>query len=179
MRNRGLLYVGALLIVLGAVFMIIQFTQALAPRWLGWGRLWPLLVLFVGFAFWLPLLLWWRDRVKLAGLAVPASIITVNGFMLLYQSLSGNWGSWAYLWALEPVSVALGLLAIYALGQRDRGLLTAASIVGGIGFALLMVFGALFSPVLRFLLPALLIVVGLLMFVRASRQRAQEDGPQS
>jgi hypothetical protein len=34
-----------------------------------------------------------------------------------------------------------------------------------------------FSPVLRYLLPALLIVAGLVMFLRGSRQRAAEDGP--
>lgn len=178
MRNKGALYVGVLLITLGVIFMIIQFTQGVMPRWLGWGRLWPLLVLFVGFAFWLPLALWWRERQRIAGLAMPATIITVNGLLLLYQSLSGDWGSWAYLWALEPLSVGVGLLMIYALGPRDQGLLVGAGIVGGIGLALLVIFGAIFSPVLRYLLPALLIVAGLLMFLRAARQRDLEDSPQ-
>ncbi len=178
MRNRGTLFVGLLLVMLGVILMLIQFTQGVMPHLLGWQRLWPLLILFVGLAFWLPLLLWWPRRASIYGLAMPATIITANGLLLLYQSLTGNWGSWAYLWTIEPLSVGLGLLAIYALGPRDRGLLTAAAVVGGIGLVMLMVFGAVFSPLLRYLLPALLIVAGLVMFLRGSRQRAAEDGPQ-
>lgn len=177
MKRRGMLYVGVLLVTLGVIFMLIQFTQATMPNLLGWRRLWPLLVLFVGLAFWLPLLLWWPQRASICGLAMPATIITANGLLLLYQSLTGDWGSWAYMWAIEPLAVGVGLLAIYALGPRDRGLLTAAGVVGGIGLVMLMVFGAVFSPVLRYLLPALLIVAGLVMFLRGSRQRAAEDGP--
>lgn len=177
MKHKGLWYTGVLLVTLGFILLFIQFTHGVACGLLGWGRLWPLLVLYVGFAFWLPLLLWWPRRAEIAGLAMPASILTMNGALLLYQAVTRRWASWAYLWPLELVAVAFGLVAIYALGQRDRGLLTAAGIVGGIGLLFLLILGTAFSPWLRLALPTLLIVAGLLLFLRGSRQRAQEDRP--
>ena len=177
MKNKGTLYAGLLLITLGLVFMVIQMTRGIAL--LGWRGLWPLLVLFVGFAFWLPFALWWRQRVKFAGLIVPATIITANGLLLLVQAVTHSWISWRWAWALEPVAVGASLLLLYALGPRTPGLLTAAGIVGGVGLVLLVIFGTVFSTALRFLLPVAMILVGLIMFLRASRQRAVEDGPRA
>jgi hypothetical protein len=161
MRNRGALYVGLLLVALGAVFLLAQTTG-----WLGLGwRLWPLLLVLGGAAFLLPLLVWPDKRQELAGLAVPGVILSGNGLLMLYQSLTGRWESWSYAWALEPIFVALGLLALYLLTNRPRGLLVATTIVGGIGLVLFVIFSTAFGGIMRFVGPLLLIAVGLLVLL--------------
>ena len=167
MRNRGALYTGILLIMLGGFFLLAQTTGWLH---LGW-KLWPLLVLGVGLAFWLPLVIWWDRRKELAGLVVPGTIIAGNGALLLYQSLSGNWSSWAYAWALEPIFVALGLLCLYFLSHRERGLLVAAGIVGGVGLVFLVIFASAFGGVIRFVGPVALIGLGLIILLGGFKGR--------
>lgn len=175
MRDRGTLYVGILLVLLGALLFFVALSDSLlGPLGIraGWGRLWPLLALYVGAAFWLPFALWWERRAQFAGLAVPGAIITANGLVLLYQSLTGDWGSWAYLWALEPVAVAAGLFLLYLLTGRPRGLLVAVGIVGGVGMLFLVLFAAAFGGALRYLVPVALVIVGALLFLRGIQERA-------
>jgi hypothetical protein len=174
MRDRGTLYVGILLVLLGAIFFFVALGESLLGALgirAGWGRLWPLLVLYVGTAFWLPFAIWWPRRAQFAGLAVPAAIVTTNGLMLLYQSLTGDWASWAYLWALELVAVAAGLFALYLLTDRPRGLLLAVGIVGGVGLLLLAIFATAFGGGLRYLAPVALVVIGLFLMMRGIKDR--------
>ncbi len=179
MLNRGSLYVGMLLVLLGAVLIVIQAAESLFPLVgisLGWADLWPLLVLYVASAFWLALLLWWPQRRKLAGLVVPGTIIGVNGLILLYQSLTGDWGSWVYLWALEPVSVGVSLLILYWL-LGGRGLLIAAGILAGVGLVFLVLFGSIVGA-FRLLGPALLVVLGLVVIIYSVRGRQSARPPE-
>jgi hypothetical protein len=181
MRDRGALYVGVLLIALGILFMFTQVAGTLLSPWglrFGWSQMWPFTILFVGFAFWLPIVLWWDRRQQVAGLAIPATIITANGLLLLYQNLTGDWDSWAYMWALEPISVGLGLLFLYFLSVRQPGLLTAAAIVCGIGLFFFAIFASIFGGVLRILGPAALILIGILIMLNAVNRRAKGGMPQ-
>ena len=174
MKDRGALYVGILLIAFGGFFLIAQLSRHLWLPFglrLGWRGLWPFLILLVGFAFWLPIIVWWNRKAEIAGLAVPATIITVNGLILLYQNVTGDWGSWRYAWALEPIAVALGLIVLHVLlGSQGRGLLVAAGIVGGIGLVMFFIFASLFGGVLGLLAPVLLIMLGLFIIVSNLRR---------
>jgi hypothetical protein len=171
MENRGALYLGLLLIVAGIYFLAANFV---APALgLGWGQLWPGFLGLAGLAFYLPIVVWWERRRSLAGLAVPGTILMVNALIFFYNTLTGDWNAWAYLWALEPVAVGLGLLLIWVIGPHDPGLLVAAAIVGGIGLVLFMIFGSAFgSPVARIVAPIVLIGFGLLFLVRAVVKRS-------
>lgn len=171
MRNKGALYTGTIIIVLGLIMFFAQVTQGigvLGTR-LGWSAAWPFLILWVAFAFLLPLVIWPERRASLAGLVVPGTIVGVNGLILLFQNTTGLWRTWSYLWTLEPMAVALGLLALYWLTNRDRGLLVAAAIVGGVG----LVFFFIFSGVLTFLGPLLLIALGVLVLVAGLGRRSR------
>ncbi len=180
MRDRGTLYVGILLIASGILFM---FTQAagilLSPIGIhfGWRQMWPFTILYVGFAFWLPIVLWWDRRQKIAGLIVPATIITVNGLLLLYQNLTGNWRSWAYLWTCEPLSIGLSLWALYHLCSRPRGLLTAAAIICGISMFFLVIFATAFGGIMSILGPAMLILVGIIIMLNSVNRHAKSQMP--
>ena len=48
------------------------------------------------------------------------AIVTGTGLILLYQNSTGRWQTWAYIWALYPVFLGLGLMF---LGRRtdDEG----------------------------------------------------------
>ena len=180
MQNRGALYAGAMLIVLGIIFLL--FTTA---DWIlgqmdisfnAW-RFWPLIILFVSAAFWAPIFIWWRERSRVIGLAVPASIFLVLGLLLLYQSVSNNWGSWAYAWALIPFSVGLGLFAMYVLGPqetRNNGLLWSGIVVGAIGLFFFVLFGSFFGgTVVRLVAPFLLIMVGVAVLAGSFLRRQE------
>jgi len=173
MENRGTVYVGILLIAAGFLFLVAEMTG----RWIGWGAIWPFLVLLVGAAFWLPIFIWWDRHEELAGLAIPGTIVAVNGLILLFQNITGLWETWSYLWTMEPVAVALGLLALYILGKRDRGLLVAASIVGGIGLTFFLIFATAFSPFFRILGPVVVILAGLLAILGGTGRRAKASTP--
>jgi hypothetical protein len=170
MKNRGTLYVGILLIVFGGLSLTAEVSRGLA-LWgirLGWRGLWPFFVLLFGLAFWLPLVVWWDQRKSIRGLVVPGTLIILNGLLLVYQNATGNWESWAYAWTLEPFGVGLGLLMLYALGERSSGLLTAAGIVGGVGLVLFVIFASIFGGWFRLLGPAVLIAIGLLLLIRSA-----------
>jgi uncharacterized membrane protein len=181
MRDRGVLYVGVLLIAFGLVFLLAETTDTFLVPFglrLGWQAFWPLLVLLVGFAFWLPIPMWWDRRHQLAGLAVPGAIVTMNGLILLYQNLTGNWGSWSYLWSLEPMAVGVGLLAIYLLTNQAKGVLLAACILGGIGLVFFMIFASAFGGLPGILAPTALILAGILIGLRGIAQRGVRGNPE-
>jgi hypothetical protein len=179
MRNRGLLYVGILLVLFGGIFLVAQLgesvSDALGLR-LGWEAMWPFLVLFVGLAFLLPLLIWSERRRELVGLVMPGSIITTNGLILLFQNTMRDFSGWAYLWPLELIAVAIGLLLLYLLGNHERGLLVATGIVGGIGLVFLVVFSSAFGGgLLRFAAPLVLIGIGLFVVLMSIKGRAPQE----
>ena len=181
MKNRGSLYTGIMLLGFGGLFLLAQVTQGIGSVLgipLGWRALWPAIVLLVGVALWLPIIIWWDRRANVAGLAVPGTIVTMNGLILLYQNLTGDWGSWAYMWALEPIAIGLGLYLLYLLMDRSaRGLLVAAGIVGGIGLVFFLVLASVFGGWIRFLAPTVLIAIGLLVVMRGIQARGESDVP--
>lgn len=101
---------GMILLGLGAFFLLSQiFNFSL------WALLWPLFIIIPG----LPFLYgaYHDESGKNAGLIFPGLLITGTGLMLLYQSVTGHWESWAYAWTLYPVLVGVGL---QFNGSRNR-----------------------------------------------------------
>src|SRR5438552_19018391 len=66
----------------------------------------PLFVAIPGLAF---LYFAYTGDRKVAGLAVPGTVITGTGLILFYQNITGHWQSWAYVWTLYPLFVGLAL----------------------------------------------------------------------
>jgi hypothetical protein len=168
MQNKGSLYVGVMLVLLGLVFFFIEgANRLLRPLGipLGWNNLWPLLLLLVGLAFWLPIVIWWSRRSELAGLAVPASLFTVNGLILLYMAVTKDWQFWPF-WVLEPMALGLSFLILYYLTDRPKGLgIVGAAFIGVGGFFFLAI-GSDFGGLMGFIGPLILIAVGLVLLMR-------------
>ncbi len=86
------------LIAIGALFLLSQIFSF---------SLWPLFVLVPGLPF-LYIALTGESKDS-AGFIFPGLIIAGTGLILLYQSITDNWESWAYIWTLYPVLVGIGL----------------------------------------------------------------------
>ncbi len=181
MQNKGSLYVGTLLILSGIVFFVIEGAgRLLRPLGipLGWQNLWPLLLLVVGLAFWLPIVIWWNRRGELAGMAVPASLFTVNGLILLYTSLTRRWGDWSYLWALEPMALGFSFLVLYYLTSRPAGLGVVGVAFIGVGAFFFLAFASAFGGLVGLIGPLLLIALGLLLLMRGRLFRSRGSRPE-
>jgi len=175
MRHRGAMYVGILLLLLGAFFLLLNVGGAWTEK-LSFAHLWPVLIIWVGLAFFLPIFIWWDKRMENYGLAMPGSIVAINGLILLYCSLTGNWDHWTYLWALEPFSVAIGLLIMWLLGPRAAGLLIAALLIGVVSLGLFVIFASLMgSPAAGIAGAGTLIVLGALLVAGALIRPAASD----
>ena len=113
-QGRTQLALGVILILLGAWFIAQRtFPQvaAFASRFSDW----PFTVIGVGV-----LLLLLGLILGAPGLAVPAAIVSGIGGILYYQNLTGNYESWAYMWALIPGFVGVGVLLQGLLGENTR-----------------------------------------------------------
>ena len=85
MQNRGGLFAGLVLILLGALFLFLNLAGWLL-QWLDIGfdawRLWPLILVLGGIAFYLPLIIWWDRRREIIGLVMPGTLLLANGLLL-------------------------------------------------------------------------------------------------
>ncbi|HET6380754.1 MAG TPA: hypothetical protein VFH63_06925 [candidate division Zixibacteria bacterium] len=168
---------GIILIGVGLLFLAGQLLDV------DWGAIgWPVFIILPGLAL---VLLGLTTRSD-AGLTVAGSIVTVVGLLLLYQNTTGHWESWAYVWALvapggsgigmllhgiragEPATARAGLWQVVtALGIAAVGFIFFEGIIGISGNRLAL-------P--EWLLPAVIIVLGVLVLLRAVVSREPEDG---
>ena len=126
---------GVLMLTTGGILLFASIFDA----WDVWRYAWPAQVLALAVGFFLAT---WRTGV--VALIVPAIIIGINGLIFQFCAITGWWSAWAVLWALEPLSVGLALLALN-LKLQKRGLFLAGVIlcslaaVGLIGMSFLVV----------------------------------------
>lgn len=165
--NRSGLVGGVLLIVLGVLAMIFQFFDLSGTFW---EFSWPFIIVGVGALLFLGMLLGGRGS---AGLAVPGSIVTTVGLILLFQNTFGYWESWSYAWTLIVTAVGAGLWLRGAYGGVPESR-QAGGRVFVIGLIMFVVFGAFFGlgfgPLgfersAGLIWPAVLIVLGLYLIL--------------
>jgi hypothetical protein len=132
-----------------------------------WNSLWPIIIVGFGLVFYALMVAGGRST---APLAIPGSIITGLGLLMLVQNLTGYWESWAYGWTVILMLVGIGIfiMGYWAENTEQR----AAGIrVTKVGLVLFVVFGAFFEglfnhyPLSEYLLPMLLIGLGAYMVV--------------
>ena len=165
-RNMGSMIAGAALIVLGGLFLISQFLNVSI-----WRFLWPLFVLLPGIGMFAAV---YGGGKQVAGLAIPASIVSMVGLILLFQSITDHWESWAYAWALIfPVAVGLGMYISGVRAEDDNTIQSGKKMLrtGVILFVLLGVFfetifaagGSLFGQIFW---PVAIILLGVYLILR-------------
>jgi hypothetical protein len=178
--NTGGLVGGSILIGLGLLFLLGQFFNFVA-----WQYLWPFIVIGIGGLFFVGMLAGGKST---AGLAIPGSIISVVGLMLLYQTISGHWATWSYAWTVIIMAVGLGIM-IMGFWSGNTHQRQAGMRVAWIGFVLFVIFGAFFEIVLsgfggglrQVVFPVALILIGLYLVIRRTgiwpEQRALNATP--
>jgi len=162
MRETTNRIAGAVLVAAGILVLILGNISM--------GVAWPLFVIvpgiiMLGAAF--------LGEQRNAGLAVPGSIVTVVGLILLTFALTGHWQGWAYAWALIIAAAGFGTFlhgAIVRDAAREReGMRVVAT-----GLTIFAIAGAIFElfiygdfgATLRWLLPVALILAGGAMLLR-------------
>lgn len=155
--------IGIVLVVIGVLALIGQAVDVFMA--------WPLIVVAVGAG----MLVWaLLGRRRAAGLAVPGSIVTTVGLILLIQSATGTFHTWAYAWGLVLASVGFGaFLQAAILGnedeQRSSLRLTGLGLALFAGFGIffeVLIFGGLAGWMWRYALPAALILMGAYLLVQ-------------
>jgi hypothetical protein len=138
-QNYGSLIAGILLMLFGGLALASQFFGPFDF----WGNLWPLIIIGVGAMLFVGMFAGGRGT---SGLAIPGSIITVVGLLLMVQNLTGHWESWSYGWTIIIASVGLG---IYLMGiqREDEGQRQSGIQVMKVGAVLFILFGAFFEMI--------------------------------
>jgi hypothetical protein len=162
-RTRTTLIFGILLILAGIYFVLVNAVPGFADL-IGITFSWPVIVMLVGAGLLVIGLL-----TGTPDMAIPAFIVAGIGGILYYQNVSGNWGSWAYMWTLIPGFSSLGMLAAWLLGDRKKQALRNSLDTLGTSLVLFVVFGAFFGAFTNLgpYWPVLLIVAGVLVGARA------------
>ena len=164
--QRGIIVspvIGLSLIIIGALFLF--------GRVLSIGTLWPLFVLGPGL-----LCLYFAVSNGRSGapLAIPGAIISGTGALLLYQSVTGNWQSWAYAWTLYPAFLGGGMMLMGNLSGSDHSRKAGRRLIIG-GLAAFAVFGLLFESTIFNRMfaglgwPVILIALGVVLLMRGTR----------
>src|SRR3990172_3806832 len=167
-RHAGPLVGGALLIAFGVLALLGQLFRGSF-----WNVFWPFLIIGIGGMFFVGMI---AGGKSVSGLAIPGTIVTVIGLMLLYQNLTGYWESWSYGWTVILMSVGLGIFLTGAYEgnahRRQAGLR-----VLWIGLIMFVIFGAFFEMIFsasmpfglrQIIFPVALILLGIyLVLVRS------------
>jgi hypothetical protein len=148
-EKRSSIIGGTILILMGLLFLSFQMFPELAEQ-LDIGRQWPLIVIGVG------------ALVGTPPLAVPGSVIAGIGGILYYQNVTGDWASWAYIWALIPGFAGIGTILMGLLTPGGRRNVREGGRLVVISLVMFLIFGAFFGGLGRLgqYWPVLLIGIG-------------------
>jgi hypothetical protein len=125
----GLVSINIVMLWLGGVF-----------SWDVWGRAWPLEIVMTAVLL----------TALMAALAnpwflIPVGIVMGNGLLFTYFAMTGWWQHWMLLWPLEPILIAVSIIAALALGKRG---LHGRWIARRLAVTLLVIAGMVVIPVL-------------------------------
>jgi hypothetical protein len=156
--------IGAVMIALGVLFLLWQLFGFQMGRWL-----WPLFIVIPGLLFFLGMAFGGKSA---GSLAIPGSIMTTVGLLLLYQNTFDHFESWAYAWALIPSAAGCGLIingmwsdlpALVQNGRRVLGIGLVLFLVGFFFFELVLNIGGIAGGIVA---PLLLIGAGIYLLLR-------------
>ncbi|MEP7133586.1 MAG: hypothetical protein ABI904_01520 [Chloroflexota bacterium] len=161
--NTGALVGGTLLIAFGLLSLASQVF-----RGFNWGFLWPFIVIGIGAMFFAAM---FAGGKQTAGFAIPATIVSGVGLVLLFQNITKHWESMSYFWTLIILFVGVGIYIMGAyshdLGQKKSGV----SLMK-VGLILFIIFGSFFEMIFssfgNLIFPILLILLGVYLVLNRS-----------
>jgi hypothetical protein len=138
-QNRSTLFLGVLLILLGAWLVVSRQVPAV-QEWLDANFAWPMWTIGAGLLIFLIGLF-----TGVPGMSVPAAIVTGIGGILYYQNATDNFASWSYMWTLIPGFVGVGTILAGLLGEHTRHNVSRGLNLVVISAVMFLIFGALFG----------------------------------
>ena len=154
-NNIGALIGGAILIGIGLLSLATRLYTGI-----DWGLLWPVAIIGFGALFFIAMFAVGKSG---AAFAIPGTIITGIGLVVLFQNITRHWTTMSYIWTLIIIFVGLG---IYIMGRygEDANQRQAGARVMKIGTILFIIFGTIFETVFsslnNIIIPILLILLG-------------------
>jgi hypothetical protein len=171
-ENRGQEVFGVFLAILGTLFLLVNNRLL----WFGWAELWPSLLFLMGIF----LLRVYTRRHKPRQLFVGLFLLQFGAFFFLFSSGIVDWEQMDVLWPSLPLMIGISLLSLSLAGDK-----AAPAVVFGLvmvifaGVSYLAETGAIGSrlsePFVR-IWPLVLVLAGVLIFLRAKRERLGADG---
>jgi len=167
MKHKNSAVGGVILILLGLVLL----AREIAPQYFKFFE-WPFIIIGLGLIF-----LLWAILSGIGGLAVLGSILAGIGGILYYQNLTGDWGSWAYIWSLIPGFAGIGIIISGIIEGNYKDSFSSGLILLLISGMLFFVFVQAFGlePEIIQHWPVLLILLGLIVLIRALLPRKKRS----
>lgn len=147
MIKKDKFFLGIAFIIFGILFLIVNLGN------IGMSKFWPIFPLVVGGGM---IFGYFKNRENV-GFLMPGSILIVISFLFFYCASAG-WDHMSDLWPVFIIAPAVGFVAMYFGGTRDRGLLVPASILGIVG-AVFIAINLNFSN----FLPIVMIIIGIIL----------------
>lgn len=175
-RGGAGLVVGLVLVLLGLLFLVAQFSSIDLSHYV-----WPLFIIVPGLMFFVAMVFGGKGA---APLAVPGSIITVVGLILFLQNITDHYETWAYAWALIPAAVGAGLM-IQGVWTGNRQVYRGGTRTLWVGIILFVAFAVFFEIILNIsgfwgggsqLWPLILIAGGIFLLWRVMFYRLASTG---
>lgn len=170
-ENRGALALGAGFVFMGAVVLLSRLLEFSIGDYL-----WPLMFLVPGLVVFFGALS--SEGSSAEGLVILGSILSMLGFIFLFQTITDSFQSWVYVWALvAPTSIGLAQMVFGVKKGRDaivrsgRSLTTLGLTMFAVGFLFFEGLVGISGFGLRNMdlpfFPTLLIAAGLIILVKS------------
>jgi hypothetical protein len=138
-QNRSTLFLGVLLILIGAWLVISRQVPAVS-EWLDQYSAWPFWVIGSGLLIFLIGLI-----TGAPGMSIPAAIVAGIGGILYYQVANDDFTTWSYMWTLIPGFVGVGTIVAGLLGEYTRHNLARGMNLLVISAVMFIIFASLFG----------------------------------
>jgi hypothetical protein len=176
--NGPVIVMGAILIVLGIVYFLLEFIHINLDQLVHYG--WPAFVAVPG----LILTVIGMSVKDVQPLCIPGAIVSVAGIVLLIQNGWNLFGTWTYTWALvAPGGIGLGMW-LQGIVYANAGFRASGAHTMGVGLVLFLIGLVFFERVLHvsgvpqgpfrtfflsIILPLVIVVIGFILLVRRPR----------
>lgn len=165
---------GGVLIVVGLSVIAVRYLDVFAGE-----SIWPLFIIGPGL-----LMIVLGLILPNSGLVIGGCVVGTIGLILAWQNQTGLWATWAWIWALIPVSSGVGSL-LGGLRTGDRQMRSAGVWQIVIGLAMLAAFYVFFEeflglsggliPLPEWAMPAVLVTLGVLILLRGFFERPDPE----
>ncbi len=169
--RRNTSFAGLLLIAAGVIILLLRVLFGIKLFEFYTHDFWVFIVLLVGLSFELSFFLTGSKP----GLLIPGGIITTIGLLFMFE-VTTDWNFAEYTWPVYILSVAVGLFQMHIFSRREKGLLIASLIIGGIAafFMACMLLSSV-SSIIRpeIFIPIALIAGGIALFCSGKSRKTQ------